>query len=69
MIRERLENEKDVKTSAIRVKLLVQVFETFDPAQLVEAGFHQYLYESIKSERVSNCNKSNYTFVDGPKPI
>ena len=30
MIRERLEQEKDIKTSAIRVKLLVQVFETFD---------------------------------------
>ena len=54
MIRERLvsrwntfvdvlwvqENEKARKTRATRVKLLVGLFEKFDAAELVEAGFH-----------------------------
>ena len=53
MIRERLENEKARSTRAIRVKLLVQLFEKFDAAELVEGGFHQYIYESIKTEQVS----------------
>jgi len=29
------------------------MFEIFDAAELVEAGFHQYLYETIKTEQVS----------------
>jgi len=52
MIRERLENEKARKTRAIRVKLLVSLFEQFDPAELVEAGFHIFLYEAIKNEEM-----------------
>jgi len=35
------------------VQLLEQVFKTFDVADLVEAGFHQFIYEAIKSEQVS----------------
>lgn len=52
MIRERLENEKARKTRAMRVKLLLGLFEKFDAAELVEAGFHQFLYESIKTEEM-----------------
>ena len=37
------------------MKLLIGLFEKFDAAELVEAGFHQFLYESIKSEEVSHC--------------
>ena len=47
------ENEGSRKARQIRIKLIVQLFEKFDPNELVEAGFHQYLYESIKSEQVS----------------
>lgn len=53
LIRERLENDGDRKTASARIKLLVQIFETFDAAELVEAGFHQFLYEAIKTEQVS----------------
>jgi len=52
MIRERLENEKARKTRQMRVKLLVGLFEKFDAAELVEAGFHQFLYDSIKTEEM-----------------
>ena len=48
------------------MKLLIGLFETFDPAELVEAGFHQFLYESIKSEEVSvigSLEQSNLTLV------
>jgi len=38
----------------MRVKLLLGLFEKFDAAELVEAGFHQFLYESIKTEEVSD---------------
>ena len=47
------ENEGSRKTRQIRIKLIIELFEKFDPNELVEAGFHQYLYESIKSEQVS----------------
>ena len=53
MVRERLENDNEVKTASLRVQLLEQVFTTFDVAELVEAGFHQFIYEAIKSEQVS----------------
>jgi len=52
MIRERLDNEYARKTRQIRVKLLIGLFEKFDAAELVEAGFHQFLYESIKTEEM-----------------
>jgi hypothetical protein len=31
------------------------MFEKFDAVELVEAGFHQYLYETIKTEQVNYC--------------
>lgn len=52
MVRERLENDNEVKTASLRVQLLEQVFTTFDVAELVEAGFHQFIYEAIKSEQM-----------------
>ena len=52
MIRERLENEPTRKTRMIRVKLMKDLFEKFEPYELVEAGFHQYLYEAIKNEQM-----------------
>ena len=52
MIRDRLENEKTRATRAIRVKLLVQLFQKFDAAELIEGGFHQYIYEAIKTEQM-----------------
>ena len=52
MIRDRLENEKSRATRAIRVKLLVQLFQKFDAAELIEGGFHLYIYESIKTEQM-----------------
>ena len=50
LIRERLENERSRKTRAIRVTLLVQLFQKFEAHELVEGGFHQYLYDAIKNE-------------------
>lgn len=44
----------------MRVKLLVGLFEKFDAAELVEAGFHQFLYDSIKTEEVSFLNHKRF---------
>ena len=42
--------------------MLLKLFETFEAHELVESGFHQYLYEGIKKEQVSNMFKIISTF-------
>ena len=34
----------------------MQIFEKFDAAELVEAGFHQFVYDAIKKEQVSGTS-------------
>lgn len=49
----RQEGEWSKKTKQMRYKMLVQLFEMFPAHELVDSGFHDYIFDAIKSEPVS----------------
>lgn len=55
LIKSKIENIKEMKN--VRdglITMLEQLFEMFGPTQLLEANFHEYLFDIIKNERAIN---------------
>ena len=69
LIRAKIESIKSMKNARDNmIKMLEQLFEIFPPSQLLEAGFHEYLFDIIREEKAVSY-KSRAAVVLGAKII
>lgn len=55
LVRTKIESIKTMKNGRdTMVKMLEQLFDMFAPAQLMDANYHDYLFDIIKHERAIN---------------
>lgn len=55
LVRTKIESIKTMKNGRdTMVKMLEQLFDMFAPAQLMDANYHDYLFDIIKNERAIN---------------
>ena len=55
LVRTKIESIKTMKNGRdTMVKMLEQLFDMFAPAQLLDANYHDYLFDIVKNERAIN---------------
>jgi hypothetical protein len=69
LIRNKIESIKTMKNARDNmIKMLEQLFEIFPPTQLLEAGFHEYLFDIITKEKAVSY-KARAAIVLGAKIV